>query len=104
MNERLPKEWCETIICPIHKKGDQLDCGNYSGISLLPAAYKILSNILFQRLLPYVEGILGRYQCGFRKGKSTIDQIFNLRMILEKGREYQLSTYHLFIDDRLTTV
>ena len=40
--EKLPEEWKESIIVPIHKKGDKTD---YRGISLLPTTYKILSNI-----------------------------------------------------------
>jgi len=44
--EELPEEWKESIIVPIHKKGDKADCNNYRGISLLPTTYKILSNIL----------------------------------------------------------
>ena len=44
--EELPGEWTESIIVPIHKKGDKTDCNNYMGISLLPTTYKILSNIL----------------------------------------------------------
>ena len=44
--EELPVEWKESIIVPIHKKGDKTDCNNYRGISLLPTTYKILSNIL----------------------------------------------------------
>ena len=47
--EKLPEEWKESIIVPIHKKGDKTDCNNYRGISLLPTAYKILSNILLSR-------------------------------------------------------
>ena len=44
--EELPGEWKESIIVPIHKKGDKTDCNNYRGRSLLPPTYKILSNIL----------------------------------------------------------
>jgi len=50
--EKLPEEWKESIIVPIHKKGDKTDCNNYRGISLLPNTYKILSNILLSRLIP----------------------------------------------------
>jgi len=56
--EKLPEEWKEAIIIPIHKKGDKTDCSNYRGISLLPTTYKILSNILLSRLIPYAEEII----------------------------------------------
>jgi len=51
--EKLPEEWKESIIIPVHKKGDKTDCSNYRGISLLPTTYKIVSNILLSRLIPY---------------------------------------------------
>jgi len=96
--ECMPDEWNLSIVCPVHKKGDPLICANYRGISLLNIAYKILSAVLCERLKPYINNLIGPYQCGFRPGKSTIDQIFTLRQILEKTQEFQVDTYHLFID------
>jgi hypothetical protein len=32
--EELPVQWKESIIVPVHKKGDKIDCNNYCGISL----------------------------------------------------------------------
>jgi hypothetical protein len=72
-------EWKESVIVPIHKKGDKTECNNYRGISLLPTTYKILSNILLSRLIPYAEEIMGDYQCGFRRSGSTTDHIFCIR-------------------------
>ena len=57
--EELPEEWKESIIIPIHKKGDKTHCSNYRGISHLPTTYKILSSIVVSRLTPYVQEIIG---------------------------------------------
>jgi len=96
--EKLPEEWKESIVVPIHKKGDKTGCNNYRGIPLLPNTYKILSNILFSRLIPYAKEIIGDYQCGFRRNSSSIDHIFCIRQILEKKWEYNEPVHQLFID------
>ena len=88
----------EGIIAPIHKKGDKLDCPNYRGISLLNASYKVLSYIMFRRLQPLAEEFIGNYQAGFRPGLSTTDQIFTVRQILQKCKEFNIITHHLFVD------
>jgi sorting nexin-29 len=75
----MPSDWQRSIICPIYKKGDKLVCNNYRGISLLCVPYQILTSILQDRLEPLAERIIGEYQAGFRKGMSTIDQIFTVK-------------------------
>lgn len=84
----MPKGWNLGIKCPIFKKGDMKKVTNYRGISLLDTAYKVLSIANFRRLEMYVKDIVGEYQCGFKKGKSTTDQIHTLRQLMEKFYEY----------------
>jgi hypothetical protein len=64
---------------------------------LLPNSYKILSNILLSRLIPYADKSIGDHQCGFRRNRSTTDQIFYIRQILEKKWEYNGTEHQLFI-------
>jgi len=64
----------------------------------LPTTYKILSNILPSRLIPYAEEIIGDHQCGVRRNRSTIDHIYCIRQILEKKWENNESVHQLFID------
>ncbi|GBM40784.1 hypothetical protein AVEN_80794-1 [Araneus ventricosus] len=97
-SEKLPTEWEVGSICPIFEKGDQFECRNYRGITLLNTAYKILSNLLFARLQPHTGRVIGNYHCGFRPQRSTVDQIHTLRQILEKTKEYNIKTFYLFID------
>jgi hypothetical protein len=80
--EELSHQWKESIVVPIHKKGDWTDCSNYRSSSLLSTSYKILSNIILSRLLPFADKIIGDHQGGFRRNRSTI------RQILEKKWEY----------------
>ena len=65
---------------------------------VLPATYKILSNILISRLIPYAEEVIGDHQCGFRRNRSTTDYIFCIRQILDEKREYNEAVHQLFID------
>jgi hypothetical protein len=82
--KEFPHPWTESIVGPIHKKGDKTDCSNYRGISLLSTSYKILSNLLLARLTSYADEIIGGYQCGFRRNRSTTYQLFYISQILEK--------------------
>jgi hypothetical protein len=58
----------------------------------------VLTNIIRRRLEPYVEKILGEYQGSFRAGRSTTDQLFTVRQILEKCWEFIINVYQIYID------
>ena len=59
MEGRIPEEWKETVIVPIHKRADRDRCENYRGIALGNAAYSILSNIILGKIKPYIEKGMG---------------------------------------------
>ena len=88
-DEEAPQEFKDASIVPIYKKkGDRAECGNYRGISLLAIAGKILTRILFSRLLKTVANdVLPEAQCGFRPKRGTSDMIFAARQLQEKCRE-----------------
>ena len=54
--------------------------------------------ILQARLQQYVIREFPDVQVGFRKSRRTRDQIANIRLIIEKAREFQKSIYFCFID------
>jgi hypothetical protein len=88
-SKTLPRSWTEVVLCPVYKKGDKLDCKN---------AYKVFAKILYDRLLSHANAAVQQYQAGFQSGKSTTDQLFALRQILEKFNEFNIKTHHLLID------
>ena len=73
-------------------------CENYRGIALRNAAYKILVNIILEKIKPYIEKNTRDYQNGFRDGRSVTDNIFVLKMINEKIWEYNQSVQYLFTE------
>jgi sorting nexin-29 len=45
-----------------------------------------------------MENIVGQYQCGFRKGKSTTNQIQSMSKVLVNDSGYGICMFHSFID------
>ena len=54
--------------------------------------------IILRRLQHFTEEFLSEEQAGFRKGRSTSEQIFNLRVISDKYSQHNKPLYHVCID------
>ena len=54
--------------------------------------------IILNRLKPQTEKIIAEEQAGFRAGRSTTEQIFNLCILCEKYLQHQQDLYYVFID------
>ena len=93
-----PKGWTQSLIITLPKKGNLQQCQNYRTISLICHPSKVMLRIILNRLRPQAEKIIAEEQAGFRAGRSTTEQIFNLRIICEKYMEHQQDLFHVFID------
>ena len=71
-----PKPWTQSLIIMLPKKGNLQLCQNYCTISLISHASKVMLKIILNRLRPQAENIIAEEQAGFRRGRSTTEQIF----------------------------
>ena len=97
-SESVPEDWLRQLTVPLHKKGSTQDCDNYRGIALLSVPGKVFCRVIQRRLAERAEHLLRESQCGFRKGQGCIDQVFALRVLSEKAREFNTPLYLSFVD------
>ena len=93
-----PTTWTQSLVITLPKKGNLQLCQNYRTISLISHPSKVMLKIILNRLQPQAEEIIAEEQAGFRAGRSTTEQIFNLRILCEKYLQHQQNLYHVFID------
>ena len=93
-----PTTWTQSLVITLPKKGKLQLCQNYRTISLISHPSKVMLKIILNRLQPQAEGIIAEEQADFRAGRSTTEQIFNLRITCEKYLQHQQNLYHVFID------
>ena len=96
--EEIPTGWKEGYLVKPSKKGDLQECKNCRGIILLSVPGKILNRIILDRLKIVVDVRLRDHQAGFRKDRSSTDQIIMLRIIIEQSIEWESSFYINFVD------
>ena len=90
--------WTQSFVITLPKKGNLPQCQNYRTISLISHPSKVMLEIILNRLKPQAEKIIAEEQAGFRAGRSTREQIFNLRILYVKYLQHQQNLYQIFID------
>ena len=96
--QQWPQDWKRSVFIPIPKKGNAKGYSDYSTITLLSHASKVMLKIFQARFEKYMNRELPDVQARFRKGRGTRDQIANICCIMEKAREFQKNIYFCFID------
>ena len=73
----LPSDWKNSIVIPIFKSETRYNPLNYRPVSLTSVCCKTMERILADQLTEYLEAntLLSNMQFGFRKGRSTEDQL-----------------------------
>ena len=93
-----PTPWTQSLVITLPKKGNLQQCQNYRTINLISHPSKVMLKIILNRLKLQAEKIIAEEQAGFRAGRGTTEQIFNLRILCEKYLQHQRDLYHVFID------
>ena len=84
IKKTIPDDWRRGIILPFWKnKGNKEVCSNHRGITLLSIPGKLFAMILLERIC---HNHRRSEQAGFTAGRSTTEQIFAIRQIIENRR------------------
>ena len=96
--QQWPQDGNRSLFIPIPKKGNAKECSHYHTIALISHATEVMLKIPQVRLQQCMNHELPDVQAGFKKGRGTRDQIANIRLIIEKVREFRKNIYFCFID------
>ena len=62
--KKWPKEWTQSLVVPLQKKGNLNQCQNYRTISLISHPSKIMLRVIFNRQRAKAEELLAEEQAG----------------------------------------
>ena len=101
--EKIPEEFQNGVICPLHKSGSVLKVSNYRPITLLPVLYKLFTRILTRRIrneMEMVNGSTSNIQAGNRSNMSCHTQIATLIHIIKHAQRNKKKLYMVSTDVR----
>ena len=96
---KIPKIWRRALVVTIPKPAKPVgDPKSYRPISLPCVPYKILNRLIYACVEPLIDPLLPKEQIGFRRGKSTVDQVVLLTQNIEDSFEAKKKAGAVFVD------
>ena len=96
---KISKIWRRALVVAIPKPAKPVgDPKSYRSIFLLCVPYKILERLIYARVEPLIDPLLPKEQAGFRRGKSTVDQVVILTQNIEDSFEAKKKAGAIFIN------
>jgi hypothetical protein len=95
----VPSDWKDAVLVPLYKgKGERTECKNHRGISLLSIPGKVFGRIIVRRIHLETSHKIWDVQCGFMSGRGCTDQMFSLKMIVDKYLGVNKKVFAAFVD------
>ena len=85
---KFSKIWRRALVVAIPKPAKPVeDPKSYQPIFLLCVPYKILERLIYARVEPLIDPLFPKEQAGFRRGRSTVDQVVLLTQNIKDSFE-----------------
>ena len=88
-----PSSWIYSKLIVIFEKGDRKLCGNFRGISVNDTIYRILDNILSNRLIAWYRPSKEQAGC-----QGCLEKILTVRILCDHAKKKHVKLYLLYID------
>ena len=96
----LPKDWKQSNVVPIFKKGSKTNPSNYRPISITSIVVRIFEKLIKTKLIKHLQNnnLITKHQHGFQKNKSTTTQLLEFQNDLTKSVDNKNSVDVIFLD------
>jgi len=94
--ECIPVQWRKGVVTSLHKKAARTDPNNYRGLTLMPVMDKLFCILMTNRLGNHVP--LHDQQYAFRRGRGTLNALFNVVNVVQDRLAQGLPTFAFFLD------